>query len=99
MVAVSVAISLMLQNKHFDGKHYNIKSLKHEAQSRAVTYLQEDGFKDCVSTLIKGTASADPKCFVRGGPFLTMNFLVYEGREDPNTTNSRSSSACQGNAI
>ena len=66
MVAVSVAISLMLQNKHFDGKHYNIKNLKHEAQKRAVTYLQEDGFKDYVRTLIKVTAWADPESFVRG---------------------------------
>ena len=66
MVAVSVAISLMLQNKYFDGKHYNIKNLKHEAQRRAVTYLQEDGFKDYVSTLIQGAACADPESFVRG---------------------------------
>ena len=71
MVAVSVAISLMLKNKHFDGKHYNIKNLKQEAQRRAVTYLQEDGFKDYVSTLIKGTACTYPESFARVGPTFT----------------------------
>ena len=71
MVAVSVAISLMLQNKHFDGKHYNIKNLKQEAQRRAVTYLEEDGFKDCVSNHMKGTACADPERFARVSPTFT----------------------------
>ena len=41
---------------------------------------------------------ADPESFVRGGPTLTF-FLVDEGREDPNTTLSGPSSACQRNAI
>lgn len=44
VVAVCVAISLMLQNKHFDGKKYNIEAIKAEAQKRAVEYLKEDEF-------------------------------------------------------
>ena len=35
----------------------------------------------------------DPESFVRGGPTLTMFFLVDEGREDPSTTISGPSSA------
>ena len=32
-------------------------------------------------------SSADPESFVRGGPALTFFFfLVYEGRDDQNTT-------------
>ena len=43
---------------------------------------------------------ADPEGFVRAGPFLTtFFFLVYEGREDPNTTISGPLSARQRNAI
>ena len=42
---------------------------------------------------------ADPGIFVRGGPNLTMFFLVDEGREGPKTTISGPSSACQQNAI
>ena len=29
---------------------------------------------------------ADPERYVRGGPTLTLTFLVDEGREDQNTT-------------
>ena len=40
------------------------------------------------------------KFFSEGGPtFTTFFFLVGEGREDPNTTISRPSSARQGNTI
>ena len=44
------------------------------------------------------------KKIVRGGPTMTVFFvcvflLVYEGREDPDTTISRPSSAHQQNAI
>ena len=43
---------------------------------------------------------ADPESFVRGGPTLTTFFQLFdEGREDPNTTISRPSSARQLNAI
>ena len=44
-------------------------------------------------------ACTDPESFVRGGPVLTFfpHFLVDEGREDPNTTKSRPSLACQRN--
>ena len=41
---------------------------------------------------------ADPESFARGGPTLII-FLVYEGRNDPNTTISGPSSAHQRNAI
>ena len=45
----------------------------------------------------------DPESFVGGGgptvTFLVLFFLVDEGREDPNTTISGPSSACQQNAI
>ena len=44
----------------------------------------------------------DPESFVRGGSTLTEFYLfvlVDEGREDPNTTISWPSSACQRNAI
>ena len=49
MVAVCVAISLMLQNKHFNGWYYDVKSIKDEAYKRAVVYLQEEGFSQYVS--------------------------------------------------
>ena len=49
VVAVSVAISLMLQNKYFDGKTYDIKRIKKEAQRRAITYLEEEEFTKYVS--------------------------------------------------
>ena len=49
------------------------------------------------------TYLADPESFFRGGPtlttFLFLLFLVDEGREDPNTTISRPSSARQRNVI
>ena len=46
-------------------------------------------------------AYADPERFVRGGPTLTtlFVFLVDEWREDPKTTLSGPSSACQQKAI
>ena len=48
-------------------------------------------------------ACADPESFVRGGSTLTtfFSFLFYfdEGRKDPNTTISGSSTARQRNAI
>lgn len=44
VVAVCVAISLMLQKKYFDGKNYDIKEIKAEAQRRALIHLQEEGF-------------------------------------------------------
>ena len=55
----------------------------------------------CLSHSLK--TCADPDSFVRGGPalttfcFLFVSFLVYEGREDPNTTISGPSSARQRN--
>ena len=45
---------------------------------------------------------ADPESFVRGGPTLTkfdFHLFLDEGREDPNTTINRPSSARQRNAI
>ena len=51
VVAVCVAISLMLQNKHYDGKTYDMKSIKQEAQRRAAAYLEEEGFAKYVSNL------------------------------------------------
>ena len=49
------------------------------------------------------TACADPESFARGGPTLTTVFFVFvffdEGKEDPNSTKSRPSSARQRNAI
>ena len=53
-MAVCVAISLMLQNKYFDGiilKTYNIKSIKMEAQRRAVAYLEQDESTEYVSKM------------------------------------------------
>ena len=44
-------------------------------------------------------ACADPESFVRGGPTLTLFFLVDEERKDPNTTISGQSSARKQNAI
>ena len=48
-------------------------------------------------------ACADQESFVRGGPTLTtfffLSFLGDEGRKDPNTTISGSSTARQRNAI
>ena len=41
---------------------------------------------------------ADPECYVRGGPTLTL-FLVDEGWEDQNTTIGGPSSARQRNDI
>ena len=41
----------------------------------------------------------DPESYVRGGPTLTLFFLVDEGREDQNTTISGPSLARQQNAI
>ena len=41
----------------------------------------------------------DPENIFRGGPTLTMFFLVDEGREDPNTTIRGPSLASQRNAI
>ena len=49
VVAVCVAISLMLQKEHFNGKHYDIKGIKMEAQRRAEQHLQEDEFPQYVS--------------------------------------------------
>ena len=51
VVAVCVAISLMLQNKHYDGKTYDMKSIKHEAQRRAAEYLEGEGFEKYVSKI------------------------------------------------
>ena len=42
-----------------------------------------------------GQPCADPESFVRGGPTLSLFFLVDEGKEDPNTTISGPSSAQQ----
>ena len=42
---------------------------------------------------------ADPDSFAKGGPTLTMFFLVDEWRKDPSTTLSGPSSARQRNAI
>ena len=41
---------------------------------------------------------ADPENFVGGGPTLTTFFLV-ERRDDPNTTESGPSLACQRNGV
>ena len=42
----------------------------------------------------------DPDCFTRGGPILTTLFIFLDDRrEDPNTTISGPSSACQQNTI
>ena len=49
VVAVSVAIGLMLQNKHYDGKVYDIKCITKEAQKRAEAYLRGDDFAQAVS--------------------------------------------------
>ena len=53
----------MLQKKHFNGKHYDIKGIKAEAQQRAKAYLQEEEFPQYVSwapslkcTLIRAAA-------------------------------------------
>lgn len=53
VVAVCVAISLMLQKKHFNGKHYDIKSIKTEAQQLAAAYLREDEFPQYIEELNK----------------------------------------------
>ena len=45
-----------------------------------------------------GNACADPESFVREGPAL-KNFLVDEGRKDPNTTICGQSSSHQRNTI
>ena len=42
---------------------------------------------------------ADSESFVRGGPTLTMLFLVDEGWDDPNTTTSGPSLARERKAI
>ena len=42
---------------------------------------------------------ADPESYVRGGPILTLMFLVEEGRGDQNITIGGPSSARQRNAI
>ena len=42
---------------------------------------------------------ADPESYVRGGPTLTLIFVVDEGSEDQNTTIGGPSSARQRNAI
>ena len=52
-----------------------------------------------INAKIAYASCADPENFVRGGPALTTFFLVYEGREDPNTTISGPLSARQRNAI
>ena len=41
----------------------------------------------------------DSESFVTGGPTWMIFFLVDEGREDPSTTISRPSLACQRNTI
>ena len=40
-------------------------------------------------------ACADPESFVRGDPIFSTFFLADDGSEDPNTTNSGPSTACQ----
>ncbi|VDI78871.1 Hypothetical predicted protein, partial [Mytilus galloprovincialis] len=39
VVAVSVAISLMLRRKHYDGKHFNVSKIMHESFDRAGEYF------------------------------------------------------------
>ena len=52
----------MLQNKHFDGKNYDVQSIKDEAQRRAVKYLQEDEFPKYVSIcVIHVSINVNPK--------------------------------------
>ena len=53
-------------------------------------------------TLRSKSSCPDPETFVRGGPTVITFFsssLVDEGRKDPNTNISWSSSGGQGNAI
>ena len=52
-----------------------------------------------IAPLLSDVSCVDPERFVGGGPTLTTFFLVDEGRDDPNTTTSKPSSARQQKAI
>ena len=47
---------------------------------------------------LRDRSCADPESFDRGGPLLTIFFLVVKGREDQNTTISAPSSVRLRNA-
>ena len=55
--------------------------------------------KKDISGFSRARTCADPENFVRGGPNLTVFFLVDDGWEDQNTIISGPSSARQRNAI
>ena len=71
---------------------------KQKFYSYASNYFKQTRFKQDLNK--SSIPYADPESFVRGGPTLTKNILVDEGRrEDPNNTKSGPPSALQRNAI